>query len=165
MNNTAFDVAMGLEQSGDVENAVICYQTLMADDARAAVNLGVIHHKAKSYGLAADALRHAVKLDPNFALAWYNLGCTLDALMRTAEAIQAQERAVKLNPRYADAHYNLAVLLETSGLPRRAVKHWRAYVKLDPIGKAAERARRSMKRTVRMDKLKLTPVGGWAVTK
>lgn len=163
--NTAFDVAMGLEQSGDVENAVICYQTLMADDARAAVNLGVIHHKAKSYGLAADAFRHAVKLAPDYALAWFNLGNALDELMRSAESRQAYETAIKLSPRYADAHFNLAVLLETCGNPRRAVKHWRAYVKLDPIGQWADRARRSVKRTVRMDKLKLTPVGGWAAAK
>lgn len=159
--DAAFEIAMELEQSGDLEAALVSYQTLMAKDARAANNVGVIHYNRQQWGLAADAYRQAVKLDPKFAMAWCNLGSTLTELFSTVEAVNAYETALRLSPRYADAHYNLALLLETKREPRRAIKHWRTYIKLDPTGKSADRARRAIKMTLKTDKLKLTPAGGW----
>lgn len=155
MRQDSFALAVELEDKGDLESAAMCYQTLMVDDARAAVNLGSIHFRAKQYGLAADAFRQAVKVAPDMAIAWYNLGSTLKELFRTNDAIAALEMAVKLAPKYADAHFNLALLLDTSKQPRRAVKHWRAYVKLDPLDAAAARARRAIKITIGTDKLKI----------
>lgn len=147
----SLELAMELEQSGDVEAAVVSYQALSVSDERAAVNLGVIHYNRKHWGLAADAFRHAVKLAPDYAMAWFNLGGALAELVRTAEAITAYETALRLCPRYADAHFNLALLLE----PRKAIKHWRAYVKLDPTGQWADRARRAIKKTLSCDALKI----------
>lgn len=151
----AFDIAVGLEERGDLEAAVICYQTLMSDDVRAAVNLGVIHYNRKEFGLAADALRHAVKIDPKYSLAWFNLANSYQELFRTTEAQEAYETAIKISPRYADAHYNLALLLETQRQPRKAVKHWRAYLKLDPVGKFADHGRRAIRKTIKTDKLQI----------
>lgn len=153
--DAAFNIAVELEQAGDVEAAVSSYQALMAHDVRAAINLGVVHYNRKEFGLAADALRHAVKVDPKYAMAWFNLGNTYQELMRTAEAVKAYETAVKLSPRYADAHFNLALLLDTQRQPRKAVAHWRAYVKLEPIGQWADRARRAIKKTLGVEKMQI----------
>lgn len=153
--DAAFNVAVELEQNGDQEAAVSSYQALMAKDVRAAINLGVIHYNRKEYGLAADALRHAVKLAPDYALAWFNLANALSELFRTTEALAAYKSAVKLAPGYADAHYNLALLLDTMKHPRRAIKHWRCYVKLDPAGEWSDRGRRAIKKTLSTEKLKI----------
>lgn len=153
--DAAFNVAVELEQNGDQEAAVSSYQALMAKDVRAAINLGVIHFNRREFGLSADALRHAVKLSPDYALAWFNLGNALTELFRTAEAIAAYERALKLSPQYADAHFNLALLLDLQRQPRKAVGHWRAYVRLDPVGNSARRAQRAIKKTISADKLKI----------
>lgn len=155
MTIDSFALAVELEDRGDVESAAICYQTLSAADARAAVNLGSLHFRAKQYGLAADAFRQAVKVAPDFALAWYNLGNALSELFRTTDAIEAYQRAIKLAPTYSYAHHNLALLLDTKGLPRRAVRHWREYVKLEPTGKSSDRARRAIQKTLKADKLSI----------
>lgn len=149
--DAAFELAAGLEQCGDLEAALVSYQALMARDVRAAINVGVIHYNRREWGLAADALRQAVKIAPDYALAWFNLGNVLQELMRTKEAIAAYETAVHLSPRYADAHFNLALLLT----PRKAIKHWRAYTKIEPTGQWADRARRAIKKTLSCDKLQL----------
>lgn len=151
--DAAFNIAVELEQNGDQEAAVSSYQALMAKDARAAVNLGVIHHNRREYGLAADAYRAALKIDPNYAQAWFNLGNVMDCMRRATEAIAAYEKAIKLAPGYADAHYNLALLLDTQRQPRKAIKHWRAYVKLDPAGEWTDRGRRAIKKTLSVEKL------------
>ena len=53
--------------------------------------------------------RRATESDPDYALAFFDLGNVLDELQKVEEAVAAYERALKLVPRYADAHYNLAL--------------------------------------------------------
>lgn len=153
--DAAFNIAVELEAAGDQEAAVSSYQALMSKDARAAVNLGVIHHNRREYGLAADMARAAVRIEPNYAQAWFNLGNALEELRRPTEAVAAHEKCIKLAPAYADAHFNLALLLDTMGQPRRAIRHWRAYVKLDPVGKWTDRGRRAIKKTLKVEKLQI----------
>lgn len=151
----AYDVAVELEERGDLESAIICYQTLAADDARAGVMLGNIHGRAGHWGLAADAYRQATKTAPDYALAWYNLGKAFDELMRSAEAQKAYETCLALDPNNSYAHFNLARLMENRRQPRKALKHWRKYVQLEPVSKDRERAVRAIKKTISVEKLQI----------
>jgi tetratricopeptide (TPR) repeat protein len=87
-------------------------------------------------------------MDPNYALAFFDLGNVLDELRRLPEAIEAYKRAITLVPTYADAHYNLALAYERSEQPRRALRHWNAYVKLDPVGPWSNHARGQQKKAL-----------------
>ncbi|HEV2274868.1 MAG TPA: tetratricopeptide repeat protein, partial [Acidobacteriaceae bacterium] len=100
-----------------------------------------IYYNQRQFGRAEQHYRRATVSDPNYALAFFDLGNVLDELQRLPEAIEAYRRAIRLVPSYADAHYNLALAYERTGEPRRALRHWRSYIKLDPIGPWANHAR------------------------
>ena len=92
-------------------------------------------------GRAAEAeaeLARALKLDPGFVEAWFNLAGLRRGARRTAGGARGTcERAVALDPDYADAVFNLATLEFEAGdarggaalvgaLPRarRATREW-----------------------------------------
>lgn len=63
-------------------------------------------------GRPAEALgpfQHAVRLKPDYALAFDGLGWTLNALGRHAEALEACQTAIRFVPKFPDAHYNLGM--------------------------------------------------------
>jgi len=51
-------------------------------------------------------LEEAIRLDPKYALAWYNTGVTLHQLGKYEQSLVANEEAIRLNPNYAVAWYN-----------------------------------------------------------
>jgi tetratricopeptide (TPR) repeat protein len=60
---------------------------------------------------AAIAYRNAIKLDPNFAIAYTQLGITLELQNKLPEAEVALKKAIQLNPQLNDAYASLRDLL------------------------------------------------------
>lgn len=60
---------------------------------------------------AVRALRLAVELDPELALAWNDLGVVMDALGNAHEAIRCYKRALALRPASVEARSNLGMLM------------------------------------------------------
>jgi len=56
--------------------------------------------KLGNYDEAIQAYDEAIKLDPEYATAWYNKGVTLSKQGYCDEAIQAYDEAIRLNPEY-----------------------------------------------------------------
>ena len=86
-----------------------------------------MYYHDQNYAGAERAYRAALRLDPAYALAHFNLGNVLDETGRLPEAIAEYLEAVRLAPHYADAHYNLALAgapcrtgASTSGLSVKA---------------------------------------------
>lgn len=151
MPDAVFQAAAGLEDEGDLAAAALIYKEYSADDVRAANNLGHIWYKLGDWRRAATSFRKAIKLDPDYCLAWFNLGNALDELSRSGEAIEAYEKALKLCPDYADCLFNLAMVLSRSGHRRRSIKYWAAYAKLDTSGIWADTARAKIKQILSQD--------------
>jgi tetratricopeptide (TPR) repeat protein len=94
---------------------------------------------------AEAAYRTAVKADPRFAQAWYNLADLLDVQRRTKEAIACLDRALEADPGCADAMFNMALLLQGIERHAEAAQWWRRYLSVDASSPWAARARRAMK--------------------
>jgi tetratricopeptide (TPR) repeat protein len=86
----------------------------------------------------------AVDFEPDNALAEFNLGCVLEQLSDTEEAISHLSRAVELAPTLADAHLNLALAYEKSGQAQNVLRHLSLYVRYEPNGPWADFARARM---------------------
>ncbi|MEX2262301.1 MAG: tetratricopeptide repeat protein [Bryobacteraceae bacterium] len=87
-------------------------------------------------------LREAIRTEPKFWPAQYELGQLLEAQGKPEEAVRALAQAVTLNPEYAPAHYSLARLCGQLGDRARAVEHRKAHHELlKRQREAAERAR------------------------
>lgn len=74
-------------------------------------------------------LRTALRLDPKFALAHYELGVLQADQKNTNEAIRSLEQAVKLNPALPKAHYRLMQLYQSAGQKALAEKALAAFHK------------------------------------
>lgn len=99
------------------------------------------------------ALRQAIAADPGDPRAHFDLGLTLLACSRHAEAAAAFQEAVARKPDYAEAYYQLGIALQTTGendlaivalrragtlQPRLTDAHWRLGCLLQLAGREAE---------------------------
>lgn len=82
-------------------------------------------------GQAIARYRAAVRLKPDFAEAWQNLGALLERLDRLDEAADCFERLIGLAPRSAEAHFSLARVRHRQRLYEAAIEHGRRAVELD----------------------------------
>jgi protein O-mannosyl-transferase len=81
---------------------------------------------------AEDHFRAAIRLNPEFGLAYNNLGWLLDKQGRYKEAIENYRQALSLNPADAPTHTRLGVSLAKSGDLIRSAEHFRRAVQIQP---------------------------------
>jgi tetratricopeptide (TPR) repeat protein len=74
------------------------------------LNLGTIQRTMGSLGPAAGSFKKAISIDPNNALAHYNLGAVYDAEKSYDDAIEEYRRALVLEPDLADPRKNPQVV-------------------------------------------------------
>jgi Tfp pilus assembly protein PilF len=92
------------------------------EEAMACNNRGVALYYRGALDAALDALRQAVKANPEYAEAYNNLGLVLSRLDRGEEATEAFQHALKIDPRLGEAYNNLGFLYHTAAQFDRAVK-------------------------------------------
>jgi tetratricopeptide (TPR) repeat protein len=62
-----------------------------------------------------------LKLRPDYAQAWYQLGVAQEALHRPKEALESYAHAVSLKPDLADAFYASAMIYDQQLAPKKAL--------------------------------------------
>ncbi|QWV93635.1 tetratricopeptide repeat protein [Geomonas oryzisoli] len=81
---------------------------------------------------AAERYRRVLQLDPYFAQASFNLGCTLDRLYGPGEALPHFERATQLAPQWSEAHGNHGFALARLGRMEEAAQALEEACRLAP---------------------------------
>ena len=69
---------------------------------------GLVYQLKESHGLAVKSYKQALKLLPEYSLAWNNLGTIYSGLNMLSDALTCYKHAVHHNPEYSDAIWNLA---------------------------------------------------------
>ncbi|MBI5718686.1 MAG: tetratricopeptide repeat protein [Burkholderiales bacterium] len=105
---------------------------------RALSNLGVLHRKLHQIDRSELALREAVRRDPDFADAWYNLAITLLDTGRIPEGLMAHSKAVALWPEEAQSRQEIIRALTRLGERERAARLLREWLTEDPGNPVAE---------------------------
>jgi arylsulfatase A-like enzyme/Flp pilus assembly protein TadD len=128
-------------------------QILSSDPRAPAVwnNLGTLELSAGNRPAAADAFRHAVAADPNYAGAWRGLG---QALVSTdaAGAAEAWRHTVALAPGDFDTLFNLGIVLSEGPQPQEALGYLQRFIAQAPADRysvAVTRARMIVSRIER----------------
>lgn len=119
--NLRADIAGGEKRVADVPGDA---------EARNALGVGYVQ-----LGRTADAVAQfeaSLRIQPDLAVAHYNLGVIAMGDNRPGDAIARLERAVALRPGYAEAHNNLGVVLERTGRAADAERHYRAALQSRP---------------------------------
>ena len=81
---------------------------------------------------AIDYYQIAIKVNPKFVEAHYNMASALQNKGDLKGAIQAYKQAVLIKPDYADAFYNLANTLKDMGDLGAAIKSYKQAIKINP---------------------------------
>ncbi len=89
-------------------------------------------HNLQRYDEAIHAYDQAIRLDPNYATAYYNKGNSLRNLQRYDEAIRAYDQAIRLDPNDAAAYYNKGNSLRNLQRYDEAIRAYDQAIRLDP---------------------------------
>jgi len=111
-------VALRLQMTGRLEEAVAIYQDIVTKDpnnADAWHMLGIIALQAERADAAEKMIMRAIRLNPERANYFINLAAVLKKLERSDEATNCLWRAIALAPNDAGAHADLAELLYAQG--------------------------------------------------
>jgi tetratricopeptide (TPR) repeat protein len=100
--------------------------------AQAAVAKGVTAQNDSQLGAALEAYQQAVRTDPSYFDAYYNLAQVAYELRNLPLALSASERAIRINPNSANARYNFALALQDSQYPNDAEDQLEQVLKQDP---------------------------------
>ncbi len=119
-----------LFQEGRTEEAMEAFEGVGSTFALDSIGDGLLRQ-----GRMEEAVAHfraALRINPSFWEAHYNLGNALLQQGRTEEAIAEYREVVRLNPGYATAHNNLANALLKLGRTEEAVAEYREAVRINP---------------------------------
>ncbi len=99
----------------------------------------VIHNNLAAemikYGMNRKALWHvneAIRIKPDYATAYQNLGALLSSLNDEAGAIRAYRSALEHNPKFTEAYYQLSLTYFQAGDHTAAFETCEALARLDP---------------------------------
>ena len=81
---------------------------------------------------AIDLYQRALKIDPDFVLARYDLAVTYRGLGEVEKAIAEYEKVLKINPRFPEALSNLGGQYFRKGDVKQAVAHFRRAIEVYP---------------------------------
>jgi tetratricopeptide (TPR) repeat protein len=112
-----YNLALLLNRSDRQREAIAELERLLQTDRRGEgfYTLGVIYWHQGDTARAADALRGAIKAQPDYADAYAALGGVLKTQRDFAGAAHMLTRAIELRPDLPDFHYALAQVLEAKG--------------------------------------------------
>ncbi|HTY08321.1 MAG TPA: tetratricopeptide repeat protein [Candidatus Edwardsbacteria bacterium] len=91
---------------------------------------------AGNYDAAVGYYQQAVRLDPSYAQAHYQLGNAFAAQGKYNLATQQYRKVLTLRPRFADAHIRLAYIFKQQGLHRQAADEYAMALKVRPAYRA-----------------------------
>jgi tetratricopeptide (TPR) repeat protein len=94
--------------------------------------LGFIAYRGGRYGAASEFFSDAIRFRKDDPAYHFNLGNTLVALGKVAEAVARFRHTLALRPDFAEAHNNLGILLNQQGMRDDAVAHYQRALAIKP---------------------------------
>ena len=121
--------------SGKYKDAIVTCQTVYNIDAYRTDNLlllGACHFQMRNFSECIFYNQQCIRINPNFAEAYSNLGNSLRELGDLTAAVQFYLKAIKLKPRFCDAYNNLASTHMQLGQIKQAVETYQMALVLNP---------------------------------
>jgi len=141
-----------LQQRGDLQGAEQCYRQALTiqTDAQGHFNLGTVLYGQGEHHAAIAAFEQALRLDPQFADAWNDLGETYRDQGNMEDAVRCYREALKADPKHARANYNLAESYSLGGQLQQAIPYFSA----SDFADAQERVLQCLYKTSQFDAFK-----------
>ncbi len=107
------------------------------------MRMGEIYHRVNKLDRAQACFQQAARLAPDFAEAWFRLGC-VQAQTHSSDAPASFRKAIRWKPHYAQAHYNLGQCLKEQGQRDVAAEQFREALRCRPDYDLARKALREL---------------------
>lgn len=130
-----FQNAVALHQQGQLDAATKIYLDIVntdPNDAECWHMMGVIATQKQEHELAAELMKHALKLNPNNPVLLCNLGFALQAANQLQDALDCYDQAVAIDPNFAQAFYNRANAFKALGQTTNALQNYEQALALNP---------------------------------
>ena len=85
-----------------------------------------------AYKEAAEAFKEAIKIKPDYADAYYNLGSCYEKTGRIKEAVKSYKQAIKIKPDFVDAFFSAGVAYGKLGMYKNSAEFFEQALKLEP---------------------------------
>lgn len=121
--------------SGRYTDALAICETIYSIDAYRTENLlllGAVHFQLRNFSECIFYNQQCIRVDPDFAEAYSNLGNALKELGDLQGSIQFYHKAIKLKPRFCDAYNNMALAHMQLGQPQQAIETYQMALVLSP---------------------------------
>jgi tetratricopeptide (TPR) repeat protein len=141
-----FQAVLYLQQQGRMAEAVQLLRETLArypQSAEGWMRLGEVWRAVKNWDQAQACYRQVIRIDPDLAQAWFQLGC-VQAQVPDREAVASFRQAVRCKPAFAEAHYNLGVCLKGQGDQAAAAEAFREALRCRPDFDLARTALREL---------------------
>lgn len=102
------------------------------NEAKDLVDAGITLNDAGKYAEAIEKYQAAIKLDPNYANAYYEIGYTFFSSGKEKEAIPYLEKVLVLNPNAGGAYDMLGSIYDDDKQTAKALEYYRKGLKADP---------------------------------
>ena len=93
---------------------------------------GLAHSNLEQREQALADFSEAIRLDPEYASAYYNRGITYDDLGQYEQALADYTEAIRLNPKYATAYHNRGYTHDNLGQYEQALADYTEAIRLNP---------------------------------
>ena len=91
---------------------------------------GIVNASLKNYDEAIENYQKAIKLKPNWADAYLNLGNAQRDFGYLIKAIESFQKAIQVKPDFAKAYYNIGLSMSQKGDIEKAIKNYHQCLEL-----------------------------------
>jgi tetratricopeptide (TPR) repeat protein len=106
--------------------------SLVSSDPSFYNNRGWDFYQKKDYDKATSDFNDAIRLDPNFALAYFNRGITYGDKKEYDKAISDFNDAIRLDPNFALAYFNRGIAYDDKKEYDKAISDYNDAIRLNP---------------------------------
>lgn len=96
------------------------------------LDIALIYDELGFKDLAIKKYEEALKIDSEFANAYYGLGVIYDDEGEYDKALELYKKAIELNPSYDKAYFFLANILDEKGCKEEAINNYKKVIEINP---------------------------------
>jgi hypothetical protein len=95
-------------------------------------NLGREYLKSGKYKEAIESYKQAIRIEPDYAYAYFGLVAVYEELGNYKEAIESYKQAIRIEPDFAPSYFGLGLEYDKLGMYKEAIESYKKAIRIEP---------------------------------